>query len=620
MDEAFINSVRKTLLKHLEDDKFGVAELSREIGLSKSQILRKIKSSTGKTANEYIRLTRLNEAASMLKDGNFTVSEISYRVGFGSPSYFNKCFHDYFGITPGEYKSADHKQIELSRKQSNRVFSKNPKSIGFLLFVVISFLLLFWFFSYFFSAESNSERKSYAVAVMPFDNLSNDSSKVYISEGITETIINQFTNYKSLRVVGPESTKKFKQEPVSYGEIAKRLQVNLILKGSILFSGDSIRIITRLIEPLPQEKLIWHNFYDLELDQLLYMVDKISSHIAKEINLSLKIEKANTYYQVNPEALDYYLRGRHLQKKQNPKSVKLAIDHLRKSIAIDSNYAPSYVVLAEAYVSLNKMIQNEDQKRNNVTLARKAIDKGLSMGPYLAEAYITKGITLEKFDWDWEGMYAMTMKGLELDPNNSYAHTQLSKYYLYTNQMEKSIQEALIAEKLDPFNARASTIVGERYFYNRQWEKSLDQFYKVIELHPEHAFGWDGLGYVQFETGQEEEAINSYLKFQKIMNNKSMIAQLESDTTFEESIYFWLDKSTKKAPMYCSHPAVIGQAFLFVGDNENALNYLEVAYAQRDQDLPSMLLKPLFEPLYKEPRFLDLLDKTGVSISNSLAQ
>lgn len=620
MDEAFINSVRKTLLQHLEDDKFGVAELSREIGLSKSQFLRKIKAATGKTANEYIRVTRLNEAALMLQEGNFTVSEISYRVGFGSPSYFNKCFHDHFGQTPGEYKNADHDQLELKEEQSNPIFSRNPKSIGFLILSIVSIIIIFWFAGYYFSTESGPEHKPYAIAVLPFDNLSKDSSKVYITEGITEAIVNQFTNYKSLRVVGPGSIKKLKERQASYSEMAKALQVNLILKGSVLFSEDSMSIKTRLIEPLPEEKLKWHNNYDLQLDNLLYLVDNISSHIAKEINLSLKIEETNRYTDVDPRALDYYLRGRHLQKKQNPKSVKLAIDHLRKSIAIDSNYAPSYVVLATAYVSLNKLIQDEGQKKNNVMLARKAIDKGLSKGPFLAESYITKGIIMEKFDWDWEGMYAMTMKALELDPNNSYAHTQLSKYYLYTNQMTKSIREALIAEKLDPLNARASTIVAERYFYDRQWEKSLEQFYKVVELHPEHAYGWDGLGYVQFETGQVEEAINSYLKFQRLMNNKSMIAQLESGDSFEDSMHFWLDKATRKAPMYCSHPAVISQAFLYVDDKENALKYLEVAYAQRDQDLPSMLLRPLFEPLYEEPRFIDLLDKTGVSISQSLLQ
>lgn len=620
MDKAFVNKVRSILIDHIEDESFGVAELSRKIGLSKSQTLRKIKRATGRTASEFIRETRLQEAAELLKNYNFTAAEIAYRVGFGSPSYFNKCFHDHFGMTPGEFKL----QPEVIESADKPLASYPQRSYGkaaLIMSIVFIFITaLFLHYNFFNKDLVKIAKDDYAIAVLPFLDLADNDDFDYLTDGITEAITLELAKNKTIRVISRGSAMAFKDAGKSYGEIARELDVNLLLEGSILIDQDSLSIVAQLIEPFPREKHLWAENYHLKFENILTIVSDISSSIAREINLALlpKDHRAENY-PVNPVAYDLYLRGRHLYNHQTPSSVQDAVSYLNRSIAIDSNFAPAFASLAESYILLNKFFQNEKEKNRFVTLGRLAIDKALEKGPYLAEAYITKGNMLGKFDWDWEGMRQMTEKGLELDPNNSYAHTQMSKYFLYKNNMSKSIDEALIAEKLDPLNPRAGRIVAEQYFYDRQFERSQEQFEKVLELHPEDPFTYNGLGIVQWVLGEEEAARMTFLKFQQLMNNHSMVEKLET-SSFEEAMEFWLARAKKKEPMYCSNPSQVAMVSAFTDQNEEALIYLEAAYAQHDGDLPSMLLRPMFEPLYEDPRFLDLLTKTGVAINAPLMQ
>ena len=614
MDEAFINSARTTLLDHLEDDGFGVAELSRELGLSKSQVLRKIKRSTGKTVSEFIKEVRLKEAVSMLQDGNFTVSEIAYRVGFGSPSYFNKCFHDYYGVTPGEFKLQEKNDEiipESVRPDSKIIYGKTALIISIIF---IFFTALFLHFNFFKSKDKASVKKEYAIAILPFLNLAENDDSDYLSDGITEAITLEISRNKTIRVISRGSAMAYKNTGKSYAEIAKNLGVNLLLEGSVFIVNDSLSVVAQLIEPFPKEKHLWAGNYNMRFENVLSLVNGISAEISRQINLAVRPrEQKAENYPVDPVAYDLYLRGRHLYNLQTPKSVQSAIDYLNSSIEIDSNFAPAYAILSENYILLNKFIQNEDEKSRNVKLGRLAIERALEKGPYLAEAYITKGNILGKFDWDWEGMRRMTEKGLELDPNNAYGHTQMSKYFLYKNNISRSIDEALIAEKLDPLNPRAGRIVAEQYFYDRQFEKSLEQFEKVLELHPEDSFTYNGLGLLQWVLGEKEASRLAFLKFQQLMNNHSMAEQFES-SSFDQAIEFWLERAKKKEPLYCSNPSQIAMVSAFMGQEEEALLYLEAAYTRHDDDLPGMLLHPMFETLYHEPRFLDVAARTGVNI------
>ncbi|MFD1316908.1 helix-turn-helix domain-containing protein [Namhaeicola litoreus] len=622
MDSPFVNRAKQIILEHIDNESFGVSELSQELGYSKSQVLRKLKAEVDLTISELIKNVRLQEAARMLREEDLTASEVSYRVGFGSPSYFNKCFHEHFKITPGDYKASQKNELIINGNDLNsyRGESHHKNYVTKTLLGTLTVLLVILVFHFLKDAYHKRESgKEYAIAVLPFLNLSEENSQ-YLTDGITDAIILELSKNSSLRVISRGSSMALKGTKKSYADIAKELDVNLLLEGSILFVQDSLSVVAQLIEPLPKEKHLWANKYQLKIENVFHFINEVSSSVAREIHLAILPfdQKSDTYF-LNPEAYDFYLRGKHLYVQQTPETVKNAIECLNKSVQIDSNFSPAYATLAESYILMNKFNSDENEKERNIKLGQTAIDKSLEKGPYLAEAFITKGHIYEKFNWDWEGMRHMTMKGLALDPNHSYGHTQMSKYYLFMNDLNKAIEEAVLAEKLDPLNPRVSCIVAEQYFYNRQFDKSLKKFQEITELHPNYAFGWDGLGYVQWVTGDKDGARQSFVNFQKLMKNRDMEEKMRLNTLDEAAAYF-IEKAKGKAPLYCSNPSQIAMVYQFMDEKDNALDYLEAAYAMRDGDLPKMLLKPHFESLYDDSRFIDLLEKTGVHISRPIRE
>lgn len=618
MHEAFFNSIKEIILKNIEDEHFGVSELASEMGLSRSQLLRKVKSSTGSSTNNLLREIRLIEAAKLIKEGKHTISEISYLVGFSSPSYFNKCFHEHFKTTPGEFNEKNikiqEKEFELGLMGNKHSSFSSRLTISIISLAII--LIAIFIFNKFIYNSNNSQSQYASIAVLPFLNLSENQNQDYLADGITEAITLELSKRKAIRVISRTSAMRYKNEKKLSSDIAKELDVGLLVEGSLLHSSDSLRIVVQLIEPTPNEKHVWSNCYDQKYTDVLQLVANISNEIAQEINLVIfPSEKGIKEKKTTAEAYDLYLKGRHLLNQQNSKSVIRSVEYIKESIKLDSSFAPAYATLAEIYISLNKLIRDNNEKVKHREKSRIAIKKALELDNTLGAAFITKGNILGKFDWDWKGMKEMVDKGLKLDPNNSYGHILLSKYYLIKGEYKLALAEALVAEKLDPVNPRTGCLLADRYYMADEYEKAIIEYEKVLELFPNYGFAWNGLGYVQFITGQKDKAIRSWQKLQVIMGNDS-IAQHFSIASYEESLHFWLQKAKSKSPQYCSNPCIIAQAHMFLDEKSEALEYLEIAYKYRNEDLPIILIRPHFKPLHTETRFMALIKKVGVSINN----
>ncbi|HSH20673.1 MAG TPA: helix-turn-helix domain-containing protein, partial [Draconibacterium sp.] len=569
MSEILKNKIRQIILKNLENDKFGVSELALEMSLSRSQVLRKIKSLTGKSANEFIREIRLEEALTLIKTSDLTASEIAYKVGFSSPSYFNKCFLDQYGITPREFK----RSFETGETDplTNPII-ENKKPAGKKLKWIYAISLVVILFSAFLivkkpmqQKQETSVQQEASIAVLPLLDLSENRSKEYLSVGLTDAITLELSKIKNLRVISRGSAMLFQNSVKVYSEIAEKLGVDLLLEGSIIYGSDSLRVTVQLINPFPIEKHLWANKYDQKSSNILRLSSEISTQIAREINLIVApMDAENQQKIINPVAQESYLRGKYLLHKQNPESVKAAINYLKKSIELDSEYAPSYCALAEAYISMNKLFPgNNEEKLNNRLESQIAINyalnKAIEFDGSLAEAYITKGMILRKLTWDWEGMKEMAELGLKLNPNNKDGYMLLSDYYLIKGNYKKAIQQALIAESLDPLNPGLGCLVAERYLYAGKYEESIVQFKKVLELNPGFGFAWDGIGFAYFMVGQPEKAKNSWKELHKIMGNNQMAEYFEQQD-FDNSINFIISKFVAGDKLYCSNPPIVAMA------------------------------------------------------------
>lgn len=554
--------------------------------------------------------------------------------GFGAPAYVFKIivfvfcigfpfwlvFAWVYEITPEGLKKTD----EVDQKTSITPHTKRRLNIViiFSLLIVIIFLLLnqSWISSLKnddtnkFSKLNKYAKKS--IVVLPFLNLSNNGNQDFLADGITDAITLELSKNDSLRVISRTSTMSYKGKSKLLPEIAKELKVDYLLEGSVFFDEDRIRVTVQLIDPFPKEKHIWSNIYNEKFENILQLVENVSTEIAKEINVIVMPNKTKPkIYKIDAKAYDLYLRGRYLMNQETFESVNNSVEYFKKSIELDSTYAQAYATLAQAYISLNRFNTDYNKKKINANKAKATINKALSLNSSLGDAYITMGNIMGKCDWNWDEMKQMAEKGLKLDPSNSNGHVLLSNYYLIKNKPKKAIDEILIAEKLDPLNPIIGSLVAERYYLTNDYEKSIKQYEKVLELFPNYGFAWDGIGYVQYITGQKEKAMNSWKKLQEIMGNQSMAINFAFSSSIEQSFRFWLSSAKSKSPLYCSNPTIIAQVHMFLNEKEEALDYLEIAYKNHDDELPIRLLRPHFSPLHNEPRFKDLVHKTGIVLN-----
>ena len=554
--------------------------------------------------------------------------------GFDAPTYIFKLivfvicilfpfwlvFAWVYDIRPDGIKKTDDTGKE--RLAPKRTQNKLNMVIIVSLLIVVAFLLFNQ--SGYFKNKKNEVKKNEntientekSIVILPFLNLSNNDAQEFLADGITEAINLELSKNDSLRVISRTSSMSYKGKNKLLPEIAKELKVDYLLEGSVLFDVDRIRVTVQLIEPFPKEKHIWSYIYNEKYENILQLVENVSTEIANEIDVIVLPNKTKAKNnKVDFKAYDLYLRGRYLMNQETFKSVNSSIEYLKKSIELDSTYAQAHATLAQAYISLNRFNTDYNKKKMNATNAKIAINKALLLDNSLGDAYIIKGNIVGKCDWNWDEMKQMAEKGLKLDPNNSNGHVLLSNYYLIKNNYEKAIDEALFAEKLDPINPIIGSLVAERYYLAHDYEKAIAQYKKVLELFPNYGFAWDGLGYVQFITDQKEDALNSWKRLQEIMGNKSMAINFAYSGSIEQAMRFWLSSAKSESPLYCSNPTVIAQVHTFLDENKEALDYLEIAYINHDDELPIRLLRPNFQVLHKERRFKELVRKTGVILN-----
>lgn len=270
----------------MKEDQFGVSNLASKVGLSRLQLLRKVKNSTGISANQLINSIRLEEAAKRIKETDNTVSEIAYQVGFSSPSYFSKCFLQLFGCTPGEFKTHVGEEIvdlytPIKSLENSKltIFNIILLSLAGILFAVFCYGL---FINQFYN-KNELQTRIPSIAVLPFLNLSENENQDYITEAITF----ELSKYDSIRVISRTSAMTYKNKKISSSEIAKELNVDYTLEGSVLYFSDSLRVTIQLIKSFPKEKHIYSKIYKLKFSDMMQLVGMVSNDIAKNVDVKI---------------------------------------------------------------------------------------------------------------------------------------------------------------------------------------------------------------------------------------------------------------------------------------------------------------------------------------------
>lgn len=442
VQSEFLRRISEIIEDNISNEQFGVSELAHKIGMSRSNLLRKIKSQTSLSASQFIRKVRLERAMELLKETSANVSEISYQVGFSSPSYFIKCFHDHYGYPPGEaYKRREDKGPQITIKPDKTRLS----SILFLSGAVIAILSLS--LKLLLNHYSGDQTKVKSIAVLPFENDSNDSTNLYIVNGLMESILSNLQMIEDLRVVSRTSVEQYRNNPKSVKDIAKELGVNYIVEGSGQKNGNQIFLNIQLIEAETDKHLLSEQYRREDIDVFDLQAD-VANNIAGKIKAVITPEEKARINKIptrNMQAYDLFLKGRELMFSRVKDDLISALGYFNEAIALDEGFALAFANLSITYSFLD-FFQNE---KVYVDSAVYYADNALRLDPVLPQSLVSKATTFMATR-EYENALPYLEKALEFNPNSALVHNVLSDYYTsYDPNTEKYLEYALKGAELN---------------------------------------------------------------------------------------------------------------------------------------------------------------------------
>lgn len=439
--EEIIEQLTRLVEENLDNERFGVEELSAAFSMSRSTLLRTVKKHTGLSANEFIKDVRLERSRLMLSETEKTISEISYEIGFSSPSYFIKCYKAKYGESPGGSRQSDQIVLQSPGQPSNRL-SLSRVLIGAGSLVLIA-AVIYWFSRPAIPVQHFGK----SIAVLPFKNESADSTNVYFVNGMMESILNNLQKIEDIRVISRTSVEQYRNMKMSTPEIAVDLGVDYILEGSGQKLGDDILLTVQLIDA-SEDKHLWSDQYNRTLSDVFALQAEVSKKIAAEIKVVIDPDVNNQIEAVptdNLQSYDAFLRGVELTKDKSETSLDSAVKYFKKAIALDGQFADPYAYVAICYYYKDIF---KKEKENLEEMGFYA-DKALLLNNELPESLIAKGLYY-MFLNKYEDAKVYFEKVLEYNPNSAWTHNFLSEiYHRYLPDTEKYLIHALLTLQLD---------------------------------------------------------------------------------------------------------------------------------------------------------------------------
>ena len=439
-DIQFLQELNDVIAINMANEQFGVTELAQAMNMSRSNLLRKVKKSTSLPVNQLIREARLKRAMALLQSSASNVSEVSHQVGFNSTSYFIKCFREYYGYPPGEAgkRSASESPAPVKKK--------NPKRL--LAFSALAALVIFSIAAYVFYTNKPAEEKTLerSIVVLPFKNESNDSTNVYLINGLMESTLSNLQKIEDLRVLSRTSSEKYRSTAMSIPEMAKELDANYFIEGSGQKIGDQILLNIQLIEG-PTDKHIWAKQYRRQAKDIFSLQQEIARDITAEIEVVISPEVKKQIDKIpteNLEAYDTFLKGIDLLIKGGEENLLTALTYFQDAIRQDNSfaYAYAYAGMTCYYLDMFKADKKHLDELGNYA------DKALLHDPKLGEA-----LTAKAMYYLLRNEYAEALpyleKGLDYNPNSTRVLDLLADFYMmYLPNTSKYLEYALRGIKL----------------------------------------------------------------------------------------------------------------------------------------------------------------------------
>ena len=457
-----------------------------------------------------------------------------------------------------------------------------------------------------------------SLAVLPLENLSQDPEQEYFADGVTDELITELAKIKSLRVISRTSVQAFKRIRKSLPQIARRLNVDAVVEGTVLRSGNRVRITAQLVDA-QREQHLWAESYERDLDEVLKLQAEVAQDIANQIHGTLIAGQKFTVRftrQVDPVAYECYLRGRYFWNKRNEVSLKRAKEYFEQAIEQEPGYALAHSGLADTYFYRGYTFGRLAPK-DAMPKARAIALKALELDDGLAEPHVSLALVKFFFEWDRTGAEREFKMALELNPSYATTHHAYSALLAATGRKQEAIAAATSALEIDPLSIPINNILGEMYMFAEEWDQAIKQYRQTIEMEPNVWLPHENLAITFEEIGNHAEANEEYLKAQAAAGaNAQVLVQLREAykagglSGFRRKL---LELDLVRWDGWHLDAFHIAANYARLGEPDEALNWLEKAYEARSGGMVWMKLYPFFKSLYSDPRFQDMVRRVGIS-------
>jgi TolB-like protein/Tfp pilus assembly protein PilF len=445
-----------------------------------------------------------------------------------------------------------------------------------------------------------------SIAVLPFEDVSIDRSEEYISDGITQGIINNLSKLSSLqKVIAWFSVRRFKNTKQSVKEIADELGVAAILTGTIERQAENIRIVTELVDASSNKRL-WGEDYNYSARDILSIQNNLATNIVNALSVKITSQdkiNLSKHYTENPEAYKLYRKGRFFWDQRTRESYDSAENYYKRAIDLDPDYALAYSGLADCYSLPFKGLPQLE----GIPIARTYAMKALSLDSTLGEALTTLGFIQSAFDYDWVTSKKTLEKAIGLNPNYPTAHVYYGNLLQYTKEnTEAGINEIKKALDLDPLSASFNWVLGRNYCFAHKYDLAYTQLKKATTLFPNYLPNILTFVYILVQRKKYSEAIKLCSQhrgdWEDLMLTYALAASGDTISAKKE-----LNKALNKYPDISLY--YLAQAYVSLKEYSNALSTLEKAYAVREIDMYFLNVDPAFDPIRDQPGFRTLMKK-----------
>jgi TolB-like protein/DNA-binding winged helix-turn-helix (wHTH) protein/Tfp pilus assembly protein PilF len=491
-----------------------------------------------------------------------------------------------------------------------------PRLLLALAGVAILAILTFWLVR-----SRNHAHAIRSLAVLPLENLSGDASQNYFSDGMTDELITNLAQISALRVISRTSVMVYQGARKPLPQIARELNVDAVVEGTVLRAGDRVRITAQLIDAAT-DKHLWSQSYEGELRDTLALQDRVARAIAEQIKINLTPREQAALKSgkaVNPEAYESYLKGRFFWNKRTAEALRVAQAYFNQAIEEDPKYAQAYSGLADTYALLGDWQYAVMTPAQAYPKAKAAALKAVELDSTLGEAHNSLAFVLDGFDWDLDAGGKEFRRALELSPGYATAHQWYAWHLALLGRYDEAIVEMKKAQSLDPLSLIINADLAELLVIARSYDESIKQSRKTIEMDQNFAMAHNQLGQAYLQQHLYAQAIVELQKAVELSaGSPACIANLARAYALsgrkDEALKLLDRLQTSSTPCY-SHASEIAAIYISLRDRNQAMNWLEKGYAERFN--PGVLIRPAFDPLHTDPRFQNLLHRVGLPSSTS---